>query len=64
MSKLQEAIYKFLREGDEHTLPPEQFNYLLRMDLGRSEHKYLAMILAAWLERNYTVSTIPPNSGG
>jgi len=49
----QEKLYEFLRHGDDHTKPPEQYG--LRMDLGMREHQYLAEVISAWAERHYEI---------
>ena len=51
---LQEAIFKFLREGDDHTPSPEDLG--LQMELGEKEHAYLARVLTAFIERNYDIT--------
>jgi len=52
---LENAIYKFLSEGDEGTEDPPAG---LKMPLGEEEWRYLAKHLARWLRENYTVKGI------
>jgi len=51
--QLRDRLYRFLRQGDEHLRPPEDFG--LKMDLGHREHKYLADEIARWLNDNFEV---------
>ena len=52
---LEERLYEFLRNGDEHLIQPEEWPVRLDLELGKEEHKYLAHEIARWLYRNYRV---------
>ncbi len=61
---LQQALYKFLREGDEHTPLPKDCSHPMQLEIDAPGHRYLAKFTAAWLERHYTVTPKPHQSQG
>ena len=52
-SKVERALYEFLRNGDDDLIEPEEWPVHLDLELGIEEHKYLAHEIARWLQRNY-----------